>query len=75
MLLMFIHMTPCMPMCTHCGLTSHLTKFCYDRLNVVNFASKYVCVRKGANPHRPKKVWVSKFTLIVFDVDMGFHTT
>ena len=28
--------------CTHCGRKSHLTKFCYDRINALNFASKNV---------------------------------
>ena len=40
--------------CTHCGRKGHLTKFCYDRLNTSNFASKFVWVRKGANPHAQK---------------------
>jgi len=42
--------------CTHCGCKGHLAKFCYDRLNVSNFANKNVWVRKGANPGGPKKV-------------------
>ena len=54
--------------CTHCDRMSHLAKFCFDRLNALNFASKNVWVRKGANPHGPKKVWVPKSIPISFDV-------
>ena len=61
--------------CTNCGRTDHLAKFYYDRINNLNFANKFVWVRKGANPLGPiKKVWVPKATLIVYDVDMGSHT-
>jgi len=28
--------------CTHCGRTSHLTKFCYDRIHNSNFANKFI---------------------------------
>ena len=59
--------------CTHCGRTGHLAKFCYDRINAINFASKNVWVRKGTNPHGPKKIWVPRFTRIVFDVDVRSH--
>ena len=41
--------------CTHCGRTGRLAKFCYDRLNVSNFSSKYIWVRKGANVMDPRK--------------------
>jgi len=61
--------------CTHCGHKGHLAKFCYDRLNISNFASKYIWVRKGANPHGLKKVWVPKYTPIVFDVGVDSHLT
>ena len=27
---------------THCGRKGHLAKFCYDRLNISNFANKFV---------------------------------
>ena len=40
--------------CTHCGRKGHLAKFCYDRLNTLNFVSKNVWVRKGANPMAKK---------------------
>ena len=58
--------------CTHYGRTSHLAKFCYDKFN---FANKFVWVRKGANSLGSKKVWVPKFTPIIFDVDVDSHTT
>jgi len=58
---------------THCGHKGHLAKFCYDRINTINFASKSVWVKKGANPHGPKNVWVPKFTSIVFNVGVGYH--
>ena len=61
--------------CTHCGCKGHLAKFCYDRIHNINFANKFVWVRKGANPDGPKKVWVPKSTPIVFDVSVGFHLT
>ena len=61
--------------CTHCGPTGQLAKFCYDRINVLNFANKFVWVRKDDNPHGPKKVWVPKSILIVFDVGVGSHKT
>ena len=57
--------------CTHCGRAGHLAKFCYDRLNVLNFASKNVSVRKGANPYGPKKVCVPKSIPILFDIGVG----
>jgi len=57
--------------CAHCDRKGHLTKFCYDRINVSNFASKHVWVRKDANPRGPKKVWVSKFIPISFDVGVA----
>ena len=46
----------------------HLAKFCFDRINA---SSNHIWVKKGANPHGPKKVWVLKFTPIVFDVGVG----
>ena len=36
--------------CTHWGRMGHLAKFCYDRIKNLNFANKFVWVRKGANP-------------------------
>ena len=62
--------------CTHCGRKGHLAKFCYDRIHISNFANKFVWVRKGANPHGPKRVWVPKTTPpIIFDVGVGSHMT
>ena len=48
---MYAHMYTC----THCGRTCHFARFCYDRLNISNFANKFVWVRKGANP-----LWTQK---------------
>ena len=59
--------------CTHCDRTGHLVRFYYDRLNTLNFTSKNVWVRKGANPHGSKKVWVPRFIPIVFDIGVGSH--
>ena len=61
--------------CTHCGRKCHLIKFCYDRLNILKFSNKFVWVRKSANLHRLKKVWVPKVTPIAFDVGVGSHMT
>ena len=61
--------------CIHCGRTGHLAKFCYDRIYISNFTNKFVWVRKGANPHRPKKVWVPKSIPVVFDVGLVSHLT
>jgi len=61
--------------CTRCGRKGRLAKFCYDRIKNLHFANKFVWVRKGANPYGPKKVWVPKFTPIVFDVGVGSHKT
>jgi len=59
--------------CTHYGCNGHLTKFCYDRLNDLNFTNRFVWVKKGANPYGPNKVWVTKFTPILFDIDVDSH--
>ena len=61
--------------CTHYGRKSHLAKFCYGRLNDSNFASRFIWVRKGANPYGPNKVWVPKVTPILFDVGVGSRLT
>ena len=61
--------------CTHYRRKDHLARFCYDRLHNSNFANKFVWVRKGANPHGTKKVWVPKFTPISFVVGVGSHKT
>jgi len=60
---------------THCGRKNHLARFCYDRLNFINFANNNVWVRKGANHCGPNMIWVPKFTLIVFDIGVGSHLT
>ena len=61
--------------CTHCGRKGHLAKFCYDRIHGDNLANNFVWVRKGANPHGPKRVWVPKTTPSVFHVGVGSHMT
>jgi len=60
---------------THCGRKDHLAKFCFDRINDSKFANRFVWVRKGANPHGLKRVWVPKATPILFDVGVGSHMT
>ena len=61
--------------CTQCGRKVHLAKFCYDRIHNSNFTNRFVWVRKGANPHGPNRVWVAKFTPILFDVGVGSYLT
>ena len=41
--------------CTYCDSKGYLAKFCYDRINVSKFASKFIWVRKGVNPMNPRK--------------------
>ena len=41
---------------THCECTGPLAKFCYDRINNLNFVNKSVWFKKGANPLRLKNV-------------------
>ena len=77
---MLLTVTPitCMLMCTLVHIVDvkgHLVKFCYDRINDSNLANKFVWVRKGTNPHGPKRVWVPKTTPIVFDVGVGSRMT
>ena len=61
--------------CTHCGRKGHLAKFYFDKIHDVNLANKFVWVRKGANSHESKRVWVPKTTPILFDVGVGSHMT
>ena len=61
--------------CTHCGRKGHLAKFCYDRINSLNFANKNVWVPYNANPQGPKRKWVPKSPPCVFDVGAGSHKT
>ena len=35
---------------THCGHKGHLAKFCFDRIDLLNFANKNVWVPYVANP-------------------------
>jgi len=53
--------------CTYCGKNGHLAKFCYDQLNRTN---NLVWVH-DTNPRGPKKMWVPKSSLKLFDV--GTH--
>jgi len=59
--------------CTHCNRKGHLARFCYDRVNSLNFANKNIWVPYDANPRRPKKKWVPKFSPLVFDVGVSSH--
>ena len=68
---MYVHVYTCI----HCGRKGYLAKFCYDRVHDVNLANRFVWVRKGANPHGPKRVWIPKATPILFDVGVGSHLT
>ena len=66
------HKHPKVYKCTHCGRKGHLAKFCYDKINALNFA-KNVWVPLNANPHGPKKKWVPKSPPFVFDIGEGSH--
>ena len=59
--------------CTHCGRKGHLTKFCFDKTNYINFASKNIWVLYVANPCGPKRKWVPKSPPLMFDVGVGSH--
>ena len=61
--------------CTYWGRKGHLAKFCYDRVHNVSFVNRFVRVRKSANSHGPNRVWVPKFTPIVFDVGVASRLT
>jgi len=54
-------------LCLYCGRESHLTKFCYDRVNASN---DYLWVRK-TNILGPKIIWVPKSTPLL--IDIGTH--
>ena len=41
--------------CTHCGRKGHLTKFCYDTINSINFANKNVWFWVRLTPVDPKE--------------------
>ena len=53
--------------CTYCGRNGHLAKFCYDYINSTN---NLVWVQ-NTNYSGPKKMWVPKLSLKLFDV--GTH--
>ena len=61
--------------CTHYGRKGHLAKFCYDKVNSINFANKNVWVPFDANPRGSKSKWVPKFPPLVFDVGVSSHMT
>ena len=84
MLPTYMHKTLCMLMCilvhivdVRATLLSFaiIAKFFYDRVHDVNLTNNFVWVKKGANPHGPKTVWVPKTTPMVFDVGVGSHST
>ena len=50
--------------CSFCGRKGHVSKFCYDRLNVRN---NQVWVKK-TNPTGPKRIWVPKSPHLIGDV-------
>ena len=58
--------------CIHCGRKSHLENF-FDILNFLNFTNNNVWVPNISSPHRLKKIWVPKFSLLVFDVGVSSH--
>ena len=60
--------------CTHCNRKSHLAKFCFGRLNILNFVTKIVWDPIATNPHGPKrKIWVPKSLPLAFDVGVASH--
>jgi len=61
--------------CTHCGRKGHLVRFCFDRLNSINFANNNVWIPFVSNPRGPKKKWVPKSSSLAFDVGVGSHMT
>ena len=60
---------------THCGREGHLAKFCFDRINLLNFVNKNVWVPIAFNPCGLKKIWVLKSPPLIFDVGVGSHKT
>ena len=51
-----------------------LAKFCFDRINHLNFANKSIWVPYDANPRGPQqKIWVPKSPPLVFDIGVGSH--
>ena len=62
--------------CTHCCRKGHLAKFCYDKINAINFVNnKNVWVPYKANPQGHKRKLVPKSPPYVFDVGAGSHMT
>ena len=63
-------MLSCMAKCTyaHCGRKSHLVKFYYAKLNMLN---KNIWVQESTNPIGPKKIWVPKNTPNLIDAGVS----
>ena len=61
--------------CTHYSRKDHLAKFCFDRLNSLNFANKIIWDPNVTNLHGPKKIWVPKSRSLIFYVGVGSHKT
>ena len=61
--------------CTHYGRKGHLAKFCYDKVNSINFANKNVWIPNKANPRGPKRNRYQSPSPLVFDVGVGSHMT
>ena len=59
--------------CTHCDRKVHLARFYFDRINSINFVNKNAWIPYDANPRGPKKIYVSKFSPLVFDGDVSSH--
>ena len=67
----------CMLECTNVHIAvakGHLAKFCFDKINHINFTNKNVWVPYDATPWTQKK-WVSKSSPLMFDVGVGSHKT
>ena len=78
MLRTFMYTTLCMLMCTLVHIVdvrATLLSFVMIRIHDSNLATKFVWVRKGANPHGPKRVWVPKTTPMLFDVGVDSRMT
>ena len=57
--------------CTHCSRKGYLIKFCFDRINHLNFAIKNVWVPIVTNPNRPKRYEYQNSHHFLFDVSVA----
>ena len=76
MLLMFTHMTPCMLVCTLVHIVDvwvTLQNFVMIEYIIQILQINLFRLGKVVTPMDPKKVWVPKFTPIVFDVGVSSH--